>query len=36
MWYDIIHGKLTTVDHEIATRRIDILNRAGPNLYQLK
>ncbi|KAF9648674.1 fatty acid synthase [Thelephora ganbajun] len=34
MWYDIIHGKLTTVDREITARCIDILNRADPDLYQ--
>jgi fatty acid synthase subunit alpha len=34
MWYDIIHGKLTTVDREITALCIDILNRADPDLYQ--
>ena len=34
MWYDIIHGKLTTVDREITARCIDILNRADHDLYQ--
>jgi fatty acid synthase subunit alpha, fungi type len=34
MWYDIIHGQLTTVDREITARCIDILNRADPDLYQ--
>ena len=34
MWYDIIHGMLTTVDREITARCIDILNRADPDLYQ--
>jgi fatty acid synthase subunit alpha len=34
MWYDIIDGKLTTVDREITARCIDILNRADPDLYQ--
>ena len=34
MWYDIIHGQLTTVDREITAHSIDILNRANPDLYQ--
>ena len=34
MWYDIINGKLTSVDCEITARRIDILNSADPDLYQ--
>jgi len=34
MWYDIIHGKLTTVDCEITARCIDVLNPADPDLYQ--
>ena len=34
IWYDIILGKLTTVDREITARCIDILNRADPDLYQ--
>ena len=34
MWYNIIHGKLTTVDREITARCIDILNCAALDLYQ--
>ena len=34
MWYDVINGKLTTVDREITARCIDILNRADPYFYQ--
>lgn len=34
MWYDIIHGKLTTVDREITARCLDILNRTDSDLYQ--
>ena len=34
MSYDIIHGKLTTIDREITARCIDILNHADPDLYQ--
>jgi len=34
MWYNAIHGKLTTVNREITARCIDILNRADPDLYQ--
>lgn len=32
MWYDIIHGRLTTVDREITARCIAIMNRADPAL----
>ena len=32
MWYDIIHGRLTTVDREITARCIAIMNRADPVL----
>jgi len=34
MWYDVIHGKLTTVNREITARCIDVLNCADPDLYQ--
>ncbi|KAF8525925.1 hypothetical protein BU17DRAFT_74311 [Hysterangium stoloniferum] len=34
MWYDIIHGRLTTVDREITARCIAIMNRADPALLQ--
>ena len=32
MWYDIIYGRLTTVDREITARCIAIMNRADPEL----
>jgi len=32
MWYDIIHGRLTTVDREITARCIAIMNRADSAL----
>ncbi|TFK75163.1 fatty acid synthase [Pluteus cervinus] len=32
MYYDIIHGRLTTVDREITARCIALLNRADPEL----
>ena len=32
MWYDIIYGRLTTVDREITARCIEIMNRADPEL----
>ncbi|KAI0077780.1 fatty acid synthase [Panus rudis PR-1116 ss-1] len=32
MWYDIIFGRLTTVDREITARCIAIMNRADPEL----
>jgi fatty acid synthase subunit alpha len=32
MWYDIIFGRLTTVDREITARCIALLNRADPQL----
>ncbi|EGN98830.1 hypothetical protein SERLA73DRAFT_168429 [Serpula lacrymans var. lacrymans S7.3] len=32
MYYDIIHGRLTTVDREITARCISLLNRADPEL----
>lgn len=32
MYYDIIHGKLTTVDREITARCIALLNRADPDM----
>lgn len=32
MWYDIIFGRLTTVDREITARCINLLNRADPEL----
>lgn len=32
MFYDIIHGRLTTVDREITARCIALLNRADPDL----
>ncbi|KAH8100945.1 fatty acid synthase [Cristinia sonorae] len=32
MWYDIIFGRLTTVDREITARCIAIMNRADPAL----
>ncbi|CCO34690.1 fatty acid synthase subunit alpha, fungi type [Rhizoctonia solani AG-1 IB] len=32
MWYDIIFGRLTTVDREITSRCIAIMNRADPTL----
>jgi fatty acid synthase subunit alpha len=34
MWYDIIHGRLTTVDREITARCIAIMNRADPALLE--
>ena len=34
MWYDIIHGRLTTVDREITARCISIMNRADPVLLE--
>ncbi|KAF7965824.1 hypothetical protein HWV62_41719, partial [Athelia sp. TMB] len=32
MWYDIIFGRLTTVDREITARCINLINRADPEL----
>ncbi|KAA1467738.1 fatty acid synthase [Dentipellis sp. KUC8613] len=32
MWYDIIFGRLTTVDREITARCIAIMNRADPEM----
>ncbi|KAG1761974.1 hypothetical protein EDD22DRAFT_953541 [Suillus occidentalis] len=32
MYYDIIHGRLTTVDRELTARCIALLNRADPKL----
>ena len=32
MYYDVIFGRLTTVDRETTARCIDPLNRADPNL----
>ena len=32
MWYDIIFGRLTTVDRDITARCIAIMNRADPEL----
>ena len=32
MYYDIIHGRLTTVDRELTARCIALLNRADPEL----
>ncbi|EIW84299.1 fatty acid synthase [Coniophora puteana RWD-64-598 SS2] len=32
MYYDIIHGRLTTVDRELTARCIQLLNRADPEL----
>ena len=34
MYYDIIFGRLTTVDQEITTRCIALLNRADPDMLQ--
>ncbi|CAE6460687.1 unnamed protein product [Rhizoctonia solani] len=34
MWYDIIFGRLTTVDREITSRCIAIMNRADPTLVR--
>ena len=34
MWYDIIHGRVTTVDREITARCIAIMNRADPALLE--
>ncbi|KAG8733585.1 3-oxoacyl-[acyl-carrier-protein] synthase [Ceratobasidium sp. 423] len=34
MWYDIIFGRLTTVDREITSRCIAIMNRADPTLLR--
>ena len=34
MFYDIIHGRLTTVDREITARCIALLNRADPDMVQ--
>ena len=34
MWYDIIFGRLTTVDREITARCIAIMNRADPELVE--
>ncbi|KAF9532470.1 fatty acid synthase [Crepidotus variabilis] len=34
MYYDIIHGKLTTIDREITARCIALLNRADPDLLR--
>jgi 3-oxoacyl-ACP reductase-like protein len=32
MWYDIIFGRLTTVDREITARCLEVMNRADPEL----
>ena len=32
MWYDIIFGRLTTVDRDTTARCIQIMNRADPAL----
>lgn len=34
MFYDIIFGRLTTVDREITARRIALLNRADPDMLR--
>lgn len=34
MWHDIIFGRLTTVDREITSRCIAIMNRADPTLIE--
>jgi len=34
MYYDIIHGRLTTMDREITARCIAILNRVDDNLLR--
>ncbi|EUC57068.1 fatty acid synthase subunit alpha [Rhizoctonia solani AG-3 Rhs1AP] len=34
MWYDIIFGRLTTVDREITSRCIAIMNRADPTVLR--
>ena len=34
MYYDIIFGRLTTVDREITVRCIALLNRADPDMLQ--
>ena len=34
MYYDIIHGKLTTIDREITARCIAIINRSDPDLVR--
>ena len=34
MWFDIIFGRLTTVDREITARCISLLNRADPAMLQ--
>ena len=34
MYYDIIFGRLTTVDREITARCIALLNRADPDMLQ--
>lgn len=34
MFYDIIHGRLTTVDREITARCIALLNRADPDMLE--
>jgi fatty acid synthase subunit beta len=34
MWYDIIFGRLTTVDREITARCIALLNRADPDMLE--
>jgi fatty acid synthase subunit alpha, fungi type len=34
MYYDIIFGRLTTVDQEITARYISLLNRADPDMLQ--
>ncbi|CAE6423597.1 unnamed protein product [Rhizoctonia solani] len=34
MWYDIIFGRLTTVDREITSRCIAIMNRADPSVLR--
>jgi fatty acid synthase subunit beta len=34
IFYDIIHGRLTTVDRELTARCIALLNRADPDMLQ--
>jgi fatty acid synthase subunit alpha len=34
MYYDIIFGRLTTVDHDITARCLALLNRADPEMLQ--
>jgi fatty acid synthase subunit beta len=34
MYYDIIYGKLTTIDREITARCIAIINRSDPDLVR--